>query len=65
VTCSADSSTNTTEPLREPRFETLHALGAPFFIAGTLKSVYDLGLYVLFRNVTVEGEHRREPAMTG
>jgi MFS family permease len=32
------------------------ALGAPFFIAGTLKSVYDLGLYLLFRNVTIEGE---------
>lgn len=27
------------------------ALGAPFFIAGTLKSVYDAGLYLLFRNV--------------
>jgi predicted MFS family arabinose efflux permease len=32
------------------------ALGAPFVIAGALKSVYDLGLYVLFRNVAVEGE---------
>jgi hypothetical protein len=41
------------------------ALGAPFFIAGTLKSVYDLGLYFLFRNVTVEGEQSREPATTG
>jgi predicted MFS family arabinose efflux permease len=41
------------------------ALGAPFFIAGTLKSLYDLGLYVLFRNVTVDGEHPREPATTG
>lgn len=27
------------------------ALGAPFFIAGTLKSLYDLGLYLLFRDV--------------
>lgn len=27
------------------------ALGAPFFIAGTLESVYDLGLYLLFRDV--------------
>jgi MFS family permease len=26
-------------------------LGAPFLIAGTLKSVYDLGLYALFRRV--------------
>jgi predicted MFS family arabinose efflux permease len=32
------------------------ALGAPFFIAGALKSLYDAGLYVLFRNVNVEGE---------
>jgi predicted MFS family arabinose efflux permease len=35
-------------------------LGAPFLIAGALKSVYDLGLYVLFRNVEVAGE-RRDP----
>jgi predicted MFS family arabinose efflux permease len=41
------------------------ALGAPFFIAGTLKSLYDLGLYVLFRHVTPAGEHPREPATTG
>jgi predicted MFS family arabinose efflux permease len=27
------------------------ALGAPFVIAGVLKSVYDVGLYVLFRDV--------------
>src|SRR5262249_14465203 len=27
------------------------ALGAPFFIAGALKSVYDVGLYLLFRHV--------------
>jgi hypothetical protein len=27
------------------------ALGTPFLIAGALKSVYDLGLYALFRNV--------------
>ena len=32
------------------------ALGAPFVIAGALKSVYDLGLYVLFRNVDVATE---------
>jgi MFS family permease len=37
------------------------ALGAPFLIAGTLKSFYDLGLYLLFRGVRVEGE----PATTG
>ena len=27
------------------------SLGAPFLIAGALKSVYDIGLYVLFRDV--------------
>ena len=27
------------------------ALGAPFFIAGTLKSLYDVGLYLAFRDV--------------
>jgi hypothetical protein len=26
-------------------------LGAPFLIAGAVQSVYDVGLYVLFRNV--------------
>jgi hypothetical protein len=26
-------------------------LGAPFVVAGALKSVYDAGLYALFRNV--------------
>jgi len=29
------------------------ALGAPFVIAGVLKSVYDVGLYVMFRRVDV------------
>ena len=29
------------------------SLGAPFVIAGVLKSVYDLGLYAVFRNVTL------------
>ena len=41
------------------------ALGAPFFIAGALKSVYDLGLYALFRTVTVEDEPPRERVATG
>ncbi len=41
------------------------ALGAPFLIAGALKSVYDLGLYALFRDVEVEGERPREPAPAG
>jgi predicted MFS family arabinose efflux permease len=31
------------------------ALGAPFVLAGTLKSVYDVGLYALFRDVSVPG----------
>ena len=29
------------------------ALGAPFLIAGTLKTVYDVGLYALFRHVPI------------
>ena len=29
-------------------------LGAPFVIAGALKSLYDLGLYTLFRRVPIE-----------
>jgi predicted MFS family arabinose efflux permease len=33
-------------------------LGAPFLIAGALKSVYDVGLYVLFRNVEIDSSHR-------
>jgi predicted MFS family arabinose efflux permease len=37
-------------------------LGAPFLIAGALKSVYDLGLYLTFRTVAVEGERPPEPA---
>ena len=40
-------------------------LGAPFLIAGTLKSVYDLGLYFTFRDVDVEGERARDPATAG
>jgi hypothetical protein len=31
-------------------------LGAPFLIAGALKSAYDLGLYLTFRDVAVEDE---------
>jgi predicted MFS family arabinose efflux permease len=30
------------------------ALGAPFMIAGALKSIYDLGLYTLFRRIPIE-----------
>jgi len=38
------------------------ALGAPFLIAGALKSAYDVGLYILFRNVHVADERPGEPA---
>ena len=31
------------------------SLGAPFVIAGALKSVYDIGLYALFRDVSLPG----------
>jgi predicted MFS family arabinose efflux permease len=41
------------------------ALGAPFLIAGALKSVYDLGLYLLFRDVAVEGEQPAHAATAG
>jgi MFS family permease len=37
------------------------ALGAPFLIAGTLKSVYDIGLWVLFRDVPLR-PHDDRPA---
>jgi MFS family permease len=36
------------------------SLGAPFVIAGALKSAYDLGLYAVFRQVPVPGESRHE-----
>ena len=41
------------------------ALGAPFLIAGVLKSIYDLGLYLTFRTVAVEGERATEPGTAG
>jgi predicted MFS family arabinose efflux permease len=37
------------------------ALGAPFVIAGALKSIYDLGLYTLFRNVHITSERAAPP----
>jgi predicted MFS family arabinose efflux permease len=37
------------------------ALGAPFFIAGTLKCVYDAGLYVLFRHVELPAPEANAP----
>jgi predicted MFS family arabinose efflux permease len=41
------------------------ALGAPFVIAGALKSAYDVGLYALFRNVDVENERPPQSATAG
>jgi len=40
-------------------------LGTPFVIAGALKSAYDLGLYLVFRNVAVEGERARHLSTAG
>jgi MFS family permease len=54
---AAVAYTNTARTLTRPIAPLLAAaalrigLGAPFLIAGTLKSVYDIGLWVLFRNV--------------
>ena len=65
---AAAAYTNTARYLTRPLAPlltgaTLRAgLGTPFVIAGVLKSVYDLGLYVLFRNVALEGERPRAPA---
>jgi MFS family permease len=68
---AAAAYTNTARYLTRPiapliAGATLRAgLGAPFLIAGTLKSAYDLGLYLTFRNVAVEGERSREHATVG
>jgi predicted MFS family arabinose efflux permease len=68
---AAAAYTNTARYLTRPiapliAGATLRAgLGAPFVIAGTLKSAYDLGLYLTFRNVAVEGERSREHATVG
>ncbi|HVC87789.1 MAG TPA: MFS transporter [Gaiellaceae bacterium] len=54
---AAAAYTNTARYLTRPAAPLLAgvalsgALGAPFVIAGTLKSAYDIGLYVLFRRV--------------
>jgi MFS family permease len=56
---AAAAYTNTARTLTRPMAPLLAAaalrigLGAPFLIAGTLKSVYDIGLWVLFRDVPV------------
>jgi predicted MFS family arabinose efflux permease len=36
------------------------ALGAPFLIAGALKSAYDVGLYAMFRHVEIHGGERAD-----
>ena len=65
---AAAAYTNTARYLTRPiapllAGATLRAgLGAPFLIAGALKSVYDLGLYLTFRTVAVEGEPPPEHA---
>jgi MFS family permease len=38
------------------------ALGLPFLIAGTLKSIYDLGLYALFRDLRLDEPTQRVAA---
>jgi hypothetical protein len=35
------------------------SLGAPFVVGGVLKCVYDLGLYRVFRNVTLDDDPER------
>jgi hypothetical protein len=35
-------------------------LGAPFFIAGALKTLYDVALYLTFRNVPVGGGRQND-----
>jgi MFS family permease len=68
---AAAAYTNTARYLTRPiaplaAGATLRAgLGAPFLIAGALKSVYDLGLYLTFRTVAVEGERPPEAAIAG
>jgi hypothetical protein len=61
---AAAAYTNTARTLTRPIAPLLAGatlrigLGAPFLIAGTLKSVYDVGLFVLFRNVPLRSEQR-------
>jgi predicted MFS family arabinose efflux permease len=63
---AAASYTNTARYLTRPVGPLLAgaalrgSLGAPFIIAGALKSLYDVGLYILFRDVEVEGERQGE-----
>jgi predicted MFS family arabinose efflux permease len=67
---AAAAYTNTARYLTRPVAPLLagvalrNAIGAPFLIAGAIKSVYDVGLYILFRNVEVEGQRAGDPAST-
>jgi hypothetical protein len=41
------------------------AMGAPFVVAGVLKSVYDVLLFARFRRVPLPEEHRRRRSGPG
>ena len=62
---AAAAYTNTARTLTRPVAPLLAGatlrigLGAPFLVAGTLKSIYDIGLWVLFRNVPLQDSGRR------
>jgi MFS family permease len=64
---AAAAYTNTARTLTRPMAPLLAGaalrigLGAPFLIAGTLKSVYDIGLWVLFRDVPLRLPAGRAP----
>jgi predicted MFS family arabinose efflux permease len=66
---AAAAYTNTARTLTRPVAPLLGGsalrigLGAPFLIAGALKSIYDVGLYALFRDVPLDAE-RTPPATT-
>ena len=62
---AAAAYTNTARTLARPAAPLLAGaalrvgLGAPFLIAGTLKSIYDIGLWVLFREVPLDNRSGR------
>jgi MFS family permease len=62
---AAAAYTNTARTLTRPAAPLLagaalrFGLGVPFLVAGTLKSVYDVGLWILFRNVSVDVRYPR------
>ena len=65
---AAAAYTNTARTLTRPAAPLLAGaalgvgLGAPFLIAGTLKSAYDVGFYVLFREVPLDSDYNPAPA---